>query len=210
MKVFFAYTCLLFLISCGQNKNKNKITSTDTIVGTVPTVPVNNNMEATPDLTNRYYISFQAFTDSTYFDPSNFRIAVVPVDSLGQKEIDWSEMKKGNSVESEKEFETELMNCIDGKDKNSETPAITVKKAGYCEREGYTDHSGMENYPWLYYGAFVKDNKLVIAELFTSFSKCKMETKKEKEECEAENEKQRKSIRSFMDNLVKTIDIKSK
>ena len=133
MKVFIAYACLLFLISCGQNKNKDKITSTDTTVSTVTTVPVNNNMGAT-DLTNRYYISFQPFTDSAYFDPSNFRIAVIPVDSLGQKEIEWSEMKKGNSVESEKEFDTELMNCIDGKDKNSETPATTVKKGAYCER----------------------------------------------------------------------------
>ena len=210
MKGLIISSCLLVIVSCSQNKNKNTGSFADTTQVTDSSTSINKKDQAHLDLTGRYHISFQPFTDSTYFDPASFRIAVIPVAALGAVDIDWSEMKKGNSVETEKEFETALLNCVDGKDKTSETPAAVAKKDLYCEREGYTDHGGMESYPWLYYGAFVKDNKLVIAELFTSFSKCKAETKKEREECEAENENLRKAIRRFMDNLVKTIAITSK
>jgi hypothetical protein len=200
---------LLAVLSCNQKKEKE--TNSNTAIATTDTTknPEQNSEGKLLDLSKRFTVSYKAVADSDIYLEDNLRFAVIPLDSIGAIDIPWHDMKKEVTKETEKEFETELLKCIDGKDKNIESSAVTEKRPLYCEREGYSDFGGMGSIPKMHYHAFVKGNNLIIAEMFLSWSKCTTgyETKKEQKDCRDENEKKKAALRTFMDEVVKTIQV---
>jgi hypothetical protein len=202
---------LAIIISCNSKKTDKNIAKSDSVTQsrTDTTVRAQPNPDPFTDLTKRYRFSYEPWADSGSVAPDDLRIAIIPKDSIGEIKIPWHGLKTDFSVVSEKQFELEMMKCIEGRDKNTENGQTkTTKLESFCERTGYSDWGGMESYPLMYYAGFMKGNYLVIAELFTSWYKCdKQPTKKEQDDCNAENDKQRASIRAFIDNLVKSINI---
>ncbi len=207
MRLLLIPAFIIILISCNNKKDK-ETEKTDTVVtDTASKIPP----KGVADLSNKFLVDYAPYTDTTLM-LEDVHFAVIPLDRIGLDSIPWHGMMKDFTKESDKEFETEMMQCIDGKDKSPDAYAVTSKRPHYCEREGYSDNGGMGSYPILYYAGFVKDNNLVIAEFFNSYSKCSIgyETKKEQQDCEARNETERNAVRAFMDHVVETIAISKK
>jgi hypothetical protein len=136
----------------------------------------------------------------------SFSVAVIPTDSLGMKKIGWSETKEQLTQETEKEFETELLRCRNGKDKNGNAHATTVKRKLYCERVGYGEGAMGSFYEIHYYG-FVKNKKLVIIEIVARFTNCLNYEASEIPNCKAREAKARTNLIRMMEKIVLKIQL---
>ena len=206
MKLLFFLAPLIICLSCQNKKEKGSASIDKNSADTTSLKPGDKSIS---DLSNRFTVSYTPASGSSN-QISDMQLAVIPVDSLGTVDIKWHQLKQESTKETEKEFETELLQCIDGKDKSGQPDAVTTKRKSYCERVGYSDGGGMGSYAIMHYGAFVKDNNLVIAEFFVNYSKCNIgyEEKSQKAACESENEKKRQAIDNFMENLAATARVR--
>ena len=85
--------------------------------------------------------------DTIWSDVSSFRVAVIPLNAIGNKQIAWYDNLKQFSTETEGEFENEMLHCIIGKDTSQ---VHTEKRNNYCLRTGYGD-GGMGKWSLLYF-----------------------------------------------------------
>ena len=215
MKRAIGVVCILVFLACCKNKKSTEKSAViDSSLNDHPLAADTSHAQASMDtsfndLSNRFKVTIPAFPDTTLSAVEGLSVAVIPVDAIGAVKIPWSDNQQQLSKETEKEFETELLECKDGKDKNDETGAVTKMKKGYCERTGYGD-AGMGHFGVIYYCSFKKDNNLVVIEMMTYWSNCATgyETKSEIKACEAERDKQEKAIDSYVESLVASLKIK--
>ncbi len=179
MKNIISAIWFLALFACNQKKSQtdslNNVTSTDN----TPFVPSGTDTLFN-DLSNRFKVITRAFPDSTVPGYKFLQVAIIPIDSIGAVTIPWNDNQHQLTKETEKEFETELMQCKDGKD-TADGVAQTKMKNGYCERTGYSD-AAMGHYALVYYCSFVKENNLVVVELMTTWSSCGLVMKRKPKE----------------------------
>lgn len=215
MKPLLYISILTIAIACGQKKDKQVSDTT-----TSDTSKQNHNQPDTlmstsstdtsfADLSKRFMVTISSYPDTTMPNIEALNVAVIPLDSIAAVKIPWNDNQKQMTKETEKEFETELLECKDGKDKNGEAGAETKMKKGYCERTGYGD-AGMGHVGYPYFCSFKKDNNLVVIEVMTYWSACTTgyETKKEMKECEDEKAKAMKQLDDYIAGLVATLKVK--
>ena len=162
------------------------------------------------DLSNRFKVTIPTLQVnlSAFIDKIN--VAVIPLNSLGKVDIPWDDNQKQVTKETEKEFETNLLKCINGKDSGSDAGVIIKKKKSYCERTGYGD-AAMGHYSELCYAGFTKENKLIIVELHTRWSTCmNLAGKSRRKKCEADQALARQRIELMFENLVRKIKVMKK
>jgi hypothetical protein len=206
MRYFLFLSTIIVCISCNNKKDKEAKVGSDTTSNQTGKDSLGNGKLVDTsflDLTGRFRVSIPAYADTSIQNLTGLNVAVIPLDSLGTMKIAWNEYKQEVTKETEKEFETSLLECKNGKDKAIDAGVITVKKNGYCERTGYNDYA-MGSVGTLYYCSYTKENNLVIIELFTRWSACGAgyETEAERKACETEKEAQKKKLDEFVENLV--------
>lgn len=214
MQKFLLGICVFILISCQNNKQKEaNTTSTDSLTKQPVAIDSLNTTTGTDtsftDLSGRFRVTIPSYPDSTLPNIQGLNVAVIPVDSIGAVKIPWNDNQQQLTKETEKEFETELLQCIGGKDKTGEASAETKIKNGYCERTGYGD-AAMGQAGYNYYCALKKDNNLVIIEMMTLWPSCTtgFQTEKERKACRAEQDKAEKSIEDFIGKTVAALKVK--
>ena len=159
------------------------------------------------DLSSRFKVTIPAIPVNLSDFTNKINVAVIPLNSLGAIDILWDPNQKQSTKETEKEFETELLKCINGKDAKGEAGAITKKNKLYCERTGYGD-AGMGHYGELYYCGFVKSSRLIIVELSTYWSNCmNFGSRSETKKCETNQAMARQRIELMFGNIVRKIKV---
>ena len=159
-----------------------------------------------PDLTAKYTVMLLRVIYPE--NVLNLKIAVIPLNAIGKNKIDWCDSKTQMTKETEKEFETELLKCTDGKDKTVEDLATTSKKLLYCERVGYGEGAAGSLYE-IHYCSFVKDKMLIVIEFTARWVNCDMfEDARGKKRCAAKKLRLITAIDRMVVNIVKTIKIK--
>lgn len=162
------------------------------------------------DLSSRYQIMIPGELSQTIKKTNLFNIAIVPLGLIGKVEISWDSDKKQLSHESETEFETNMLNCLLGKDKKDKNgnPVKLIKRQQYCERVGYQD-AAMGKYSELHYCSFVKEGKLVVIEYSLINSNCgNGRNRKEAKLCEAQKSKFQQTVNNGIAKIVNQIKIK--
>ena len=212
MKNIVSAVCLLALFACNQKKDQkdSDTIKTDSLTNVAPTDNTPFVASGTDtlfnDLSNRFKVITAAFPDdSSVPGVESINVAVIPVDSIGTVKIPWNDNQQQLTKETEKEFETELMQCKNGKDTTDDVAETKMKK-GYCERTGYSDAS-MGHFALVYYCSFVKENNLVVVELMTNWSSCGAgyETKAERKACETGREKDMKTLDMYMEKFISSL-----
>lgn len=156
------------------------------------------------DLTKKYTVSIPAVPSSLKTYTSTIQIAVIPIAAIGKNTIQWNESQVATTQETEKEFETDLYNCVAGKDS---MVAKTKKKPHYCLRVGYGEGT-MGHAIELYYCAFVKKGKLIIVELPTSWVQClNYGDDAAIQNCQNAEKKARQKILQYFDSVARSIKI---
>jgi hypothetical protein len=156
------------------------------------------------DLTSRFSVTIPSTPTSLSDYVLGIQVAVIPIDDIGMATINWNATQHELTTETEKQFETDLYNCVTGTDASVET---TKKKLHYCERIGYGEGSA-GHMSALYYCAFVKGCRLVIVELSTNWVNClNYGTAAEIAQCKTKETVAKQRIETFFHNIVNTINI---
>ena len=160
------------------------------------------------DLTDKYIIILPAINYPENL--VNLKIAVIPLSAIGKKKIGWNDSRTSMTKETEKEFETELLKCTDGKDKGGAAAATTVKKPLYCERVGYYEGAAGSNYD-THYCSFQKDKMLIVVEFAARWQNCdRYEEAEGKKQCAANKIKLTNAIGRMEANIVSFIKVRKK
>ena len=147
------------------------------------------------DLTSSYRVEMK-------YAPKNkidYRVAIIPRDSIGKKNIKWD--FAGYPNESEMEFENEMLQCSK---EQPEDNGNTIKTKKYCERQYNT--AGAGSWWILYYYSFIRKNELVIATFNSNWHHCEYSDDYAiRKECKKETKEQQRVIKKFVNKLMPTI-----
>ncbi len=165
------------------------------------------------DLSNRFKVTMPNLPASIKGYAKQLNVAVIPRDSIGVVNIPWYITQDSMTRETESEFETEMLNCANGKDaalaetKKKILNSSAGKKQTYCERIGYGDGSA-GHHGEIYYCSFVKGRNLVIVELSALWSNClSLADASDIRQCKTQQSIAREKIESYFKNIIGQIKI---
>jgi hypothetical protein len=165
------------------------------------------------DLSNRFKVTMPGLPAGIKSYERALNVAVIPTDSIAAVHIPWYIIQDSMTTETEQAFETELLNCTNGKDSTlaeTKKKVFTTgsgKKQAYCERIGYGDGSA-GHYGEIYYCSFVKGKNLVILEMSTLWENCTFYGSASLiRHCQTEQSRARQGIDSYFKNIIAQIKI---
>lgn len=164
------------------------------------------------DVTGAYKVVTPTLSNPHKYNIRFFQVAVIPLDSVGKKHIDWGEnvkpyqycWSKNENPFTQKdvdEFESEFLTCKQSKDTSC---MKTIKRKTYCRKRAWSDGSPGWAYELNYVG-FTKAKKLIIVPFVIGWEKCGNYDYPEK--CEEAKKREAIIIDMFIDKMVKEISI---
>jgi len=162
MKNFILLTAIFYTLTVKAQTSQKGKTTADT---------------SFKDITGNYKITTPILFDP-HDDVGEFQVAIIPIESIGKKYINWSANvtpwsdcnanAKPFPQKDEIKFEKELLMC----DSCVNTRWFKQRKEKtYCRRRGYGDHAAGSTYE-VNYISFTKADHLIILAFFIRYSNC--------------------------------------